>query len=590
MMDEPKPKSFARIAVLIVLICIVVEAFVMLTLHEFTALSPIAHAVVDVSIVSVTVLGCLYTWVLPALSSSRRQASDQARLLEALIDAIPVPVFYKDENGVYTGSNAAFERFLGLSKSKIVGQTVYGVAPEELARVYHKADMDLMAKGGRQVYEASVSHADGTEHDVVFHKAVYRKSSGEPGGIVGILLDVTDRNAQQRDLALAKEQAEKASRAKSEFLAAMSHELRTPLNAILGFGQMLQYDTKNPLTKNQSDNIDNILGAGHHLLELIDQILDLARIEANRVAVSIETAAARPVIEECMAQMAPLADKNRVTLAAPTGDGLDAILHTDRLRYKQVLFNILSNAVKYNVEGGSVTLAATKLPGGYLRISVADTGIGIDPKYARGLFQMFHRAEVGGKVAREGAGIGLAVCRLLVERMAGRIGFESRLGEGSTFWFELPLEGNTSALIWTEDMRVEIDALDKDHQDMALAVNALAHAVADDTENADAALAHLRRHLDHCVRREAAVMRAVGFPGADARTARSEALARALDRLSDDSGMFSKTPIDHSVVAAVAEQIAEWLADPEMIGTPGLAHYARGHEIEIRDALEELRQ
>jgi PAS domain S-box-containing protein len=192
MTNEPKPKSFAGIAALIVLICIVVEACVMLSLHEFTTLSPITHAVIDVSIVSVTVLGFLYVWVLPALASSRRQASDQTRLLEALIDAMPVPVFYKNENGVYTGSNAAFERFFGLPKDKIVGQTVYGVAPEELARVYHKADMDLLAKGGRQVYESTVSHADGTEHDVVFHKAVYRKSSGEPGGIVGILLDVTD--------------------------------------------------------------------------------------------------------------------------------------------------------------------------------------------------------------------------------------------------------------------------------------------------------------------------------------------------------------------------------------------------------------
>ncbi len=583
-----QPRTFKRLAALIVAVCFVVEISVMVLFRSFTSLSPMAIAVIDGFILSVSVLACLYIWVLPALSGSRRHASDQTRLLGALIDAIPVPVFYKDEHGVYTGCNTAFEAYLGRPKAEIIGQSVYGVAPEELAKVYHKADMDLLHQGGRQEYETVVSHADGTEHDVVFHKAVYQKSTGAPGGIVGIILDVTDRNAQQRDLALAKEQAEKASRAKSEFLAAMSHELRTPLNAILGFGQMLHYDTAQPLSAAQAGNVENILAAGYHLLELIDQILDLARIEANRVAVSIEAVEVGPVVAECMAQMAPLADKNGITMAPAVGDGLKAVLRTDQLRFKQVLINILSNAVKYNVPGGTVELSAEMTQSGYLHVAVADTGIGIDPKAAAGLFQMFYRAEARGKLAREGVGIGLAVCRLLVERLAGRIGFESRPGGGSTFWFELPLAENATALIWTDEMRLDVDAIDKDHQDMAQAVNALAHAVGDG-EQVDGALSSLRRLAAHCRRREAAVMRAVGYPGADARAARTEALVGAIERLADGTGMFADTPLDLAVVAGVASQVADWLNDPELLDSDGLAHHARGRAAEIRDALEELR-
>lgn len=582
MRGEPEPATFGRVAALIVAICFAVELGVMAFFQGVTSLTQTELAVINALIVSSGVLACLYIWVMPLLSGSRRRASDQTRLLESLIDAIPAPVFYKDENGVYTGCNKSFEQYLGLSKEDIVGQTVYGVSPGELAKVYHEADLELMRQGGRQVYEASVSHADGSVHDVVFHKAVFHKSSGDVGGIIGVMLDITDRNLVQRALAQAKDEAEKASQAKSEFLAAMSHELRTPLNAILGFGQMLQYDPKTPLTPTQEEQTNNILGAGRHLLELIDQILDLARIEADRVNVSIETVDVRQTIAECVAQMAPLATRRDIVINNRVGEGPAAKLRTDHLRFKQVLFNILSNAVKYNVNGGSISVSTAQLSNGFLRISIADTGIGIKSEYAADMFQMFHRAETGGKISREGAGIGLAVCRLLVERLAGRIGFVSQPGEGSTFWFELPLADNTCALIWTDDMRVGVDTVDKDRQVMVSRMNKIMHGLGDG--DIDAAVADLLHHARQAARREQAIMEACDYPGRDERRRCRHVFLSELERLAED---LRGTP-DRTTYEAMARHVAGWLNEGAILGGDGLAAHARGKDAEIRDAVNAM--
>ena len=178
----------------------VVEILTMFIVRDLDFLPPIAVALLDASILSVTLLVGLYFWIFPRIGRAQQKAQDQTRLLESLINAIPAPIFYKNEDGVYTGCNEHFVQYLGRSRDEIVGQTVYGVAPSKLAEVYHKADLDLIRQGGSQVYETSVAHGDGTVHDVMFHKAVFRKANNDPGGIIGVMLDITERKRLEEKL------------------------------------------------------------------------------------------------------------------------------------------------------------------------------------------------------------------------------------------------------------------------------------------------------------------------------------------------------------------------------------------------------
>ncbi|MGH2361129.1 MAG: sensor histidine kinase, partial [bacterium] len=233
---------------------------------------------------------------------------------------------------------------------------------------------------------------------------------------------------------LAREAAEAANRAKSEFLSRMSHELRTPLNAIIGFGQLMEMDA---VTPEQRESVDQILRAGRHLLNLINEILDIARIEAGRLSLSIEPVALQEIVEECQDLIRPSAAQRRIVLDLQTG--LDSqIVMADRQRLKQVLLNLLSNAVKFNSEGGRVTLSCTSRPQDRLRLGVTDTGPGISPESLRKLFTPFERLGAG-QLGIEGTGLGLALSKTLTEAMQGVMGVESAVGRGSTFWIELPV-------------------------------------------------------------------------------------------------------------------------------------------------------
>ncbi|MYN00780.1 response regulator [Pseudoduganella sp. DS3] len=236
------------------------------------------------------------------------------------------------------------------------------------------------------------------------------------------------------ELALAMEEAKSANQAKSAFLSSMSHELRTPLNAILGFAQILTSEKLPSTLAQKREFASHILKSGRHLLTLINEILDLAKIESGAVALSLEPVALQEILQECEGMVAPLADQRGIRLLFP--DACTANVTADRTRLKQILLNLLSNAIKYNREAGSVVVDCSPGGPGLMRVSVQDTGMGLRPEQVKQLFQPFNRlGQESG--TEEGTGIGLVVTKRLVELMGGTIGVTSSQGAGSMFWIEL---------------------------------------------------------------------------------------------------------------------------------------------------------
>lgn len=267
-------------------------------------------------------------------------------------------------------------------------------------------------------------------------------------GIASMALDITDKKQNELAILNAKEEAEKANQAKSDFLSSMSHELRTPLNAILGFTQLLKYEKT--LSDKQLSHLNEINNAGNLLLELVNQILDLARIEKGHLQLSMEKVTLAECCKEVQAMILPLADKNNLLI--DINIKTRGYVIADYTRLKQVMLNLLSNAIKYNVEHGTVSIKVTQKENNIVRISVIDTGKGIPQELLQDIFQPFNRLNAATSI--EGTGIGLSISKQLVEMMGGTLGVNSTTNEGSEFWVELTGNLNTSTAIEQENKQL----------------------------------------------------------------------------------------------------------------------------------------
>ncbi len=363
-------------------------------------------------------------------------SSEEAKKLALVASKTSNAVFIMNANREIEWVNAGFETMTGYRLDEIVGKRPadFRRGPDTDQNVTTYVREHLMQGKG---CEAEVINYDKQGRSYWVHMTIQPifDEQGTLQNYISIESNISERKAFETELFEAKVEAEKANLAKSEFLSRMSHELRTPLNAILGFAQILQLDD---LDSEQEDSVNRILKAGKHLLALINEVLEISRIESGGVALSIESVSMKEAVDDVLRLAQPLASEFDVSLVCHECFSGDYIVSGDLQRINQVLLNLISNAIKYNRPKGTVTISCEEQQDRRLRVFVQDTGEGIEEELLDRLFVPFDR--LGAEQSSiEGSGIGLALTKQLLKIMGGTIGVESTLGEGTTFWFELPI-------------------------------------------------------------------------------------------------------------------------------------------------------
>ncbi|QCU89902.1 PAS domain-containing protein [Thiomicrorhabdus sediminis] len=362
-----------------------------------------------------------------------KQAEQELQIFRRVFESSDQAVWVADAGGYLIYANAAHEKLFGYSKQESVGMHYSEFLSKEAFQWVSDAIVEALNGGKNWTGQLPVIRKDGEELITFSNFGHIVGEDGKTQYLFDIMSDYTKELNRQEQLAKAKEEAERASKAKSEFLSSMSHELRTPMNAILGFGQLLEYDDS--LNSGQKDNVKEIIDAGKHLLELINEILDLSKIEAGHVNLVLEPVRLCSVLDESLSLLVPMAVKQGIRVQHTCSKNVT--LRADKTRLKQVLLNLISNAIKYNKKNGSVTISV------YIEhkvaIQIIDTGIGIAEDKLSDLFQPFKRI-ADNQAEIEGTGIGLTITKSLVEMMGGELEVSSEVNVGSTFTIFLPIE------------------------------------------------------------------------------------------------------------------------------------------------------
>ena len=396
----------------------------------------------DGTLVDVDVVGCAifvdgkqvgYYGIFTDIGELQRQR----RYYEALFDSSPTAIVALDMSGTVTAWNPAAERLFGYTRAEAVRRDIDDMVAAHPDLHRDAKERSAIAAGGREPGRVLTQRTrkDGTLVDVdIVSAPVF--VTGEQVGYFAIYSDVSELQARTRELAEKSAELEVASKHKSEFLANMSHELRTPLNAIVGFSQVLKEKLFGEVNEKQDEYLDDILSSSNHLLELINDILDLSKVEAGQVELERRLFSLREALERGVVMVRERALRNGVELSLDLDAQVD-LVEGDERRIQQVVFNLLSNAVKFTPSGGRVDVS-TATENGEVRVAVRDTGPGISPDDQARIFEEFQQARDTNGERPEGTGLGLALSRSLVELHGGRIWVESEPGKGSTFTFTLP--------------------------------------------------------------------------------------------------------------------------------------------------------
>jgi PAS domain S-box-containing protein len=388
-----------------------------------------------------------------ALEEGHSRLEDQAAelrrsevFLDSVLEHIPNVLLVRDATDLrFVRFNRAGERLLGYSREELLGKNAHEVFAAELAESLIAEDRATLTSGvPLDIAEEAVHTRNHGVRYLHTKKIPVMDEHGKAQYLLGISEDITDRKRGDELLRAAKEQAERANSAKSEFLSRMSHELRTPLNSILGFGHLLEMDG---LSEDQREPVHYILESGRHLLQLINEVLDIARIEAGKVIIVPEPVAVGTLLRDVVAVVSPMATERNIRVEIASGNP-ECHVRADPQRMKQVLLNLLSNAIKYNREGGAVRIVC-KRSGSALRIRVSDTGRSIPAEQLSEVFAPFERLGAEHENV-EGSGLGLALSRHLMQLMGGTLTVESEPGVGSTFTAEFELAEETESLATLE--------------------------------------------------------------------------------------------------------------------------------------------
>ncbi|MBI3599935.1 MAG: PAS domain-containing protein, partial [Nitrospinae bacterium] len=392
--------------------------------------------------------------IIEALQKNREQ-------LQSIIDNATSVIYLKDIHGRYILINKQFETLFHITKEQMVGKNDHDIFPKEMADKFRENDLRVVEKKTPVEFEEVAPQNDGI-HTYISLKFPLYDLSGSIYSICGISTDITERkrieDAMKRysgelevkvkertcELEAAKESADAANRAKSEFLANMSHELRTPMNSIIGFSEVLQDELFGKLNEKQREYITYIRESGRHLLTLINDILDLSKVEAGKMELEIKKIPLSYVLDASLVWFNEKAIKHRINISLDTEPDTDIYMEGDERKLKQVMFNLLSNAVKFTPDGGSVAVKArlaegTKTGSDEVEISVEDTGIGIKPEDIDRLFNPFQQLSSPYEKKYEGTGLGLALTKKIIELHKGIIWVESEYGRGSKFIFVIPV-------------------------------------------------------------------------------------------------------------------------------------------------------